>query len=236
MEFFPQVKDLNLAGSTLLLPAVSIGNVGELTIETILCTLSVPLVGYLYDDNVLPCVGYDPLGTNPSRIALSLELYRLNHQGIFIMQQRAPIIAGRRKAYSEHLIEWAKSQGCSRIVIVGSLDAGRRKDAQLTDRKARFVSTDAELGTRLASLGLKELEDNELFDVPEGERKVGPWPLMHKCRVEKLMACSVLVFANEGNNVQDALATGRVLSALLELNKSDTVWRLPPMLENEANG
>lgn len=236
MEFFPAVEGLHLSGSTLILPAVSIGNVGQLAIETILCTLSAPLVGYLYDDNVLPCAGYDPLGTDPSRIALSLELYKLDTQDIYILQQRAPVIAGRKRAFSEHLIDWAKSQGCSRVVIVGSLDAGRRRDTQITDRKARFVGTDKELGARLLALGLVELEDGELFDVPEKDRKVGPWPIVHKCRVENLAVCSVLVFANEGNNVQDALVVGRVLSDLLEMGTSDTVWKLPPMLEKETIG
>ncbi|CAI5505414.1 unnamed protein product [Closterium sp. Naga37s-1] len=90
MEFFRDASDatrgLNLlesprpfAGSTLVLPSVSVGNVGQLTVDLLLETLlqkqhqqkqqeqqqsqggySIARVGWLEEPNVLPCAGNDP--------------------------------------------------------------------------------------------------------------------------------------------------------------------------------
>ncbi|CAI5932617.1 unnamed protein product [Closterium sp. NIES-64] len=90
MEFFRDAsdatRDSNLlesprpfAGSTLLLPSVSVGNVGQLTVDLLLETLlqkqhqqkqqeqqqsqgsySIARVGWLEEPNVLPCAGNDP--------------------------------------------------------------------------------------------------------------------------------------------------------------------------------
>ncbi|GJP57053.1 hypothetical protein CLOM_g16091 [Closterium sp. NIES-68] len=87
MEFFRDIsdatRDLNLpespqpfAGSTLVMPSVSVGNVGQLTVDLLLETLlqkqqqqqqqqgqggySIARAGWLEEPNVLPCAGNDP--------------------------------------------------------------------------------------------------------------------------------------------------------------------------------
>ncbi|GMH32825.1 hypothetical protein BSKO_00659 [Bryopsis sp. KO-2023] len=233
MECFLRAGPTDFAGSTLVVPAVSIGNVGQVCTEVILGTFGFPLVGYLNDENVLPCVGRDPFGDDESKLALSLEIYGAPSRQLYFIQQRAPVVPGRQREFANRLIAWAKEQGFGRVVVVGSLDAFRRKDAQINDRQLRFVATSEELAPWLSSAGLKELEDSVLFDDEEKDRRVSPWPLITRCRTEGLAACSVLAFVSEGDNLQEGVEMASLLNTLLDLglDKSGVgKWRIPPTL------
>ncbi|CAH1268845.1 PSMG2 [Branchiostoma lanceolatum] len=51
-------------GYTLLLPAVSVGNVGQLAVDLIVHTLGMERIGYLHTDCLLPMVGNNPFATS----------------------------------------------------------------------------------------------------------------------------------------------------------------------------
>ncbi|KAK9817034.1 hypothetical protein WJX72_008698 [[Myrmecia] bisecta] len=59
MEFFPRADLLcPLPGSTLLLPGPSAGNVGQLAIDVLICSLGATCVGQLEDVSVLPLAAW----------------------------------------------------------------------------------------------------------------------------------------------------------------------------------
>ena len=55
MEAFP--PSLDLRGTTLVLPVVAVGNVGQLVADLLISTLRLPRTGRLADDALLPAVG-----------------------------------------------------------------------------------------------------------------------------------------------------------------------------------
>lgn len=234
MDFFPRAFDGDFSGATLLVPAVSIGCTSQAALEILLHNLSFPLVGYFTNENVLPCVGYNPLGTAPSKIALSLEMYKDPGSQLFLVQQRAPTIPGRLRSFAKNLVDWVNQQRFAKIIIVGSVDASLKRDSQILDGKLRFVSTQDSLSSWLTSAGLKELE-NELFEREEGERRVSPWPLVHQLRVEGMVACCIVDFVAESSNVADALTLAKVLNDLLGLSPGMCDWKLPPLLQNNLS-
>eukprot|EP00959_Pyramimonas_sp_CCMP1952_P461773 9482162-Pyramimonas_sp.AAC.1 len=100
MEFFPSSASepqLQLAGCTLVVPAVSTANVGQLAVDLLISTLELPRVGYLEHDAVLPCVGNDPYVASSSscgNVATCMELYADASKALVVMQQRAPVTPG----------------------------------------------------------------------------------------------------------------------------------------------
>lgn len=48
---------------TLLMPAVSVGNVGQLATDLIISTLNMSKIGYFYTDCLVPMVGNNPYAT-----------------------------------------------------------------------------------------------------------------------------------------------------------------------------
>ncbi|XP_070370629.1 proteasome assembly chaperone 2 [Equus asinus] len=53
----------DLAAYTLLMPAVSVGNVGQLAVDLIISTLNMCKIGYFYTDCLVPMVGNNPYAT-----------------------------------------------------------------------------------------------------------------------------------------------------------------------------
>ena len=100
MEFFPSSTSepsVQLAGCTLVLPAVTVANVGQLAVDLLVSTLELPRVGYLEHASVLPCVGNDPYvasAASHGNVATSMELYGHASKSLVVMQQRSPVVPG----------------------------------------------------------------------------------------------------------------------------------------------
>lgn len=114
--------------STLVLPALSIGNVGQLTVDLLVSSLRAQRIGYLDDPSVLPCVGNDAYGPVPQGVlALPLEAYESPPNALTLIQQRSPVIKGLMIEYAKKLANFAATSGKKHIVILSSLDSGRRQ-------------------------------------------------------------------------------------------------------------
>ncbi|KAI7758313.1 hypothetical protein M8C21_008831, partial [Ambrosia artemisiifolia] len=94
MEFnLEEGKHLYDECSTLILPALSIGNVGQLAVDLLIASSKADRVGYLDDPNVLPCVGNDAYAPSPQGdLALPLEAYESPSSALTFIQQRSPVV------------------------------------------------------------------------------------------------------------------------------------------------
>ncbi|KAL5715070.1 hypothetical protein ACHQM5_016948 [Ranunculus cassubicifolius] len=130
--------------STLILPALSIGNVGQLAIDLLISSLKAERIGYLDDPSVLPCVGNDPYGLVPQGVlALPLEAYESFSNALSLIQQRSPIVKGKMIEFAKNLADFAETSGKKHVVVLSSLDSGRRLriDAASNDQIYYLSST-----------------------------------------------------------------------------------------------
>lgn len=74
-----QIKHCNLGGVVhALQPAVAFANIGELSIDVLICTMEAQLIARLDSDNVLPCVGNNAYQMQPpGLLATPMELYKV---------------------------------------------------------------------------------------------------------------------------------------------------------------
>ncbi|WVZ01931.1 hypothetical protein V8G54_022737 [Vigna mungo] len=127
MEFVPEEgKHLNEDCSTLILPALSIGNVGQLVADLLISSMGSERVGYLDDPNVLPCVGNDAYGPFPQGdLALPLEAYDSPSNALTIIQQRSPVIKGMMVQFAKNMADFLAGSGKKHIIVLSSLDFGK---------------------------------------------------------------------------------------------------------------
>ncbi|KAJ0880716.1 putative proteasome assembly chaperone 2 [Helianthus annuus] len=127
MEFnLEEGKHLNDECSTLILPALSIGNVGQLAVDLLIASTKAERVGYLDDPNVLPCVGNDAYAPAPQGdLALPLEAYESPSSALTLIQQRSPVVKGMMVEFAKNLANFAVASGKKHVVILSSLDFGR---------------------------------------------------------------------------------------------------------------
>eukprot|EP00887_Chlorella_sp_A99_P000755 scaffold5.g755.t1 len=201
-----QEGGLEAGGTTLVLASEGPGNVGQLAADLLASTFAAQRIGWLDDDALLPAVG----AAGGGRLAMALELYALPGGGAFLLQQRAPAAPGLQRALGERLAAWAADSGFRQVVVLGSLDAALRRDAQLAGSQLRWWAPAAtsELRERCTAAGLAPLEAGWFAERAEEEHLLPPWPALVQLRLQQHTGgpavAAVLIFAAEGENLADA--------------------------------
>jgi len=236
----------------LIVPAVSVGNIGQLVADLIISTLSPALVGYFYCDSVLPIVGNDPFTehtptttTLPCRLTTAVEVYECKASRVVIVQQRASCIKGRSREFVNELATWIKTCGFRQIFLLTSVFAHERRDSQLTETQLRCVLTEeaAKKGVQIpeGQLQLEHRSDDHHLRSEAMRPVVDPFlpgggiatRFYAKCVEEQLSAVVLLIFCAEGDNVSDALALASSANAWLHLihteaDQQSPMWKIPP--------
>ncbi|PWA41703.1 clast3-related protein [Artemisia annua] len=119
-------KHLNKECSTLILPALSIGNVGQLAVDLLIASSKAERIGCLDDPNVLPCVGNDAYSfSTQGDLVLPLEAYESPANALSLIQQRSPVVKGMMVEFAKNLADFAVASGKKHVIILSSLDFGR---------------------------------------------------------------------------------------------------------------
>merc|ERR1712196_26012 len=92
---------VSFEGDTLVLPSVSCGNVGQLTADLLICSLSAERVGIMSTHAVAPMVGMGAFKNGV--LSTAIEVFRAPEYQITIVQQRSPLHQGKVDAFVESL-------------------------------------------------------------------------------------------------------------------------------------
>uniref|UniRef100_A0A383VH44 Proteasome assembly chaperone 2 n=1 Tax=Tetradesmus obliquus TaxID=3088 RepID=A0A383VH44_TETOB len=232
--------DPELQGAVLVLPAVAFANIGELTVDVLVCTLKAQLVARLDEPDLLACAGNNAYSLQPpGLLATALELYQVPGSRVFLLQQRAPTIPGRQQAFAASIMAWAKQAGFAQLLLLCGLDAQYRREQQLEGTQLRFLDSSrsgaAAAGSdgvqpaaaaaaagdsgsfagSCSAVGLRQLESDIIQTEREVHGLLPPWPLLDAAQQQALPVTLLATFAAEGDNVEDALAlAGRLLRVL----------------------
>ncbi|TNN72335.1 Proteasome assembly chaperone 2 [Liparis tanakae] len=218
---------------TLVMPAVAVGNVGQLAVDLIVSTLNMSRVGYIHTDCLIPMAGNNPYAT--FYIAAELKMA--------VLQIRAPIIQTKFKKFRQLLVSWLKASGFSRTVVLSSSHAYQRDDQQLKGTPLRYLATPSLLkvsAVALEELGWREMErvpsypgltdantDPRLY-VPGGGITKG---LYEDSCAEDLPLAVLLLFCSEGDNIPDAFTLANHLNDWLHLldqpSQNPIKWKIP---------
>ncbi|CAN6459929.1 unnamed protein product [Victoria cruziana] len=251
MEFAPQHED-DLRGdcSTLVVPALSIGNVGQLAVDLLISSLRADRVGYLNDPSVLPCVGNDAYGPVPQGVlALPLEVYEVSSSELSIIQQRSPVIKGMMIEFSRNLASYAATTGKQHVVVLSSLDSGKKQKCDDSRSHIYYISSGRQDGSDdfCEKLGWKRLQEyapdhkrwQYLSSLADGnpvleEESVSfddelvlddyypslPFAALFSCcKAKGLKVTCILCYCAEGDNTPDSFILAEAALNLLGLDK-----------------
>ncbi|KAK0568799.1 hypothetical protein OC861_001576 [Tilletia horrida] len=140
-------------GHTLIVPAISIGSVPQLAVDLLIHhqALGLRYVGTF--DSTAFCLPYacppDSIpdsarqGTDESPLGLSLQLYSNSATQLTVLQQRSPTLKSAKNEFVAALTQWAKSAKIAQILILGTLDAALRVDAEMDTPLVHLTSPGA---------------------------------------------------------------------------------------------
>jgi len=227
---------------TLVVPSVSVGNVGQLSVDILISTLDMVKVGHFHDDSFLPVLGNDPFSDSSTGSTCSImtasQVFESSKYKIATVQQRSPLVKGKHKHFVDNLVEWIKVAGFKCVVILTSSHSHERIDSQLAGSQLRYLVSQnikpAMISTK-DNLYWIELEkrntDDEIFLPGAGFAKL----LYMKCCQANVDSALLVKFSSEGDNTMDGQELMVYLSRWLQLvtDKSlpsviDTKLTLPP--------
>ncbi|WVF66133.1 hypothetical protein IAT40_000873 [Kwoniella sp. CBS 6097] len=149
--------------STLVLPAVSLGNVPQLTSDLLITSLGLKRVGYVGDgDTVAPFAGR---GEDGEVVTGGLEVYGHKGSELYVIQQRSPTLKTKKDEHVALLNDFIRSaeNAFGAILILTSLDAASQDDAQLLTPHQRIIPpsySSSSSNSSSSSAILKRLEQN----------------------------------------------------------------------------
>ncbi|KAL0386989.1 UNVERIFIED_CONTAM: Proteasome assembly chaperone 2 [Sesamum radiatum] len=249
MEFYLEDgKQLSPNCSTLVLPALSIGNVGQLAVDLLISSLKAEKIGYLDEPNVLPCVGNDAYSPSPlGKLALPVEAYESYSSAMTLVQQRSPVVKGTMNEYAKNVASFAAANGKNHVIILSSLDFGRWKNIDMSSglqiyylSSSNVDGTDADCET----LGWNRLQDynpaqrawkylntlaeqgsvpDEDFSFEELEDEDYypslPFAALFSCfKAKGLKVTCLLCYCSEGDNIPEAFHLAEATSKLMGLS------------------
>ncbi|CAH9126157.1 unnamed protein product [Cuscuta epithymum] len=248
MEFYVgEGERLSEKCGTLLLPALSIGNVGQLAVDLFVSSLSAHRVGFIDDPNVLPCVGNDAYSaTPPGQLALPLEVYESCSSGLSILQQRSPVLKGMMVPFAKNLANFAAASRIQHVVLLSSLDFGRWQSIDMSSGLQTYYLSGSNIDGKedeCERLGFKRLKEYnpsqrmwkylsnliEASDLEEKElpyEELGdedyiaslPFAALFSCFKAKGMKVTCLFcYCSEGDNIPEAFHLAEAASQILRL-------------------
>uniref|UniRef100_H2Y8M4 Proteasome assembly chaperone 2 n=1 Tax=Ciona savignyi TaxID=51511 RepID=H2Y8M4_CIOSA len=222
----------NFESSVLILPAISVGNVGQLACDLIISTLQLQKIGYFCPECFLPLVGSNPFSTaNDQKLSLTSEVFHSAEHNITVLQFRSPLVKGKRKEFCEKLTTWAKVEKFSQLIILSSCHAFERKDNEITGSPFRCLisPTFKNLPTQL-NWGVFDKKENEELFIPGG----GFTKDLYKvCCDSELAVIVLLTYCSEGDNIPDAMLVLDQLNKWKEFCKNEnTNWITPISLSH----
>ncbi|OWF48025.1 proteasome assembly chaperone 2-like [Mizuhopecten yessoensis] len=220
---------------TLIMPAVSVGNVGQLAVDLLISTLWMERVGHIHHESILPLVGNDPFAHedfNDCKLVTSCDVYESIEHKVVVIQQRAPFVRGKMALFRKWLKEWIINKSFKKLVILTSSRSEERLDIQIQGDQLRFLASQCMEETKtcqmLRSAPLNWL-DLERRNTPEELQNGSEKPnyiyvpgggiaksLLEECGKD-MPVVVLLMFCSEGDNSQDAIFLASRLNQWLDL-------------------
>ena len=115
LKFSPSIDINVLKNATLILPAISVGNIGQLAIDILLASTKAKKLTACYHPSLIPLVGSNPIDANSSELMTACELYKTSiaqcNEKIVLMQIRSAIVRNKSGEFLDDLLSWCNSVG-----------------------------------------------------------------------------------------------------------------------------
>lgn len=203
------LEKLNFSGYTFLIPSVCVGNVGQLTTDLLISTLSMKKVGTLWDPSIIPIIGPPAYG-HEFGITTASDLYASEEKKLVILQIRSPLVSSLMGALFDKLTDFIlREKFQSLIILTGSFAHERHViESSLFEYQANNCYVD-KFGDKLKGLSRNESE------VLHGSGYATK--LQRVAGLKNIPALTIFKYVSEGDNIPDAVDLLAFLDKILTI-------------------
>lgn len=217
----------SLKGSKLIIPAISIGNIPQLTIDLLIHTYELERFAVLSEMFLHPFSS--PIDTSTGQddkgIANPLEIYYSAKHNLTVIQQRSPIIKGFTDLFiKEDLLRFTLAIEPEKVILLDSSDAGLLENY---DSMIEIFTNEDLLNKSLESLKISSKTQPLSSEIPYKYSKY-ILKLIKALETSKIDLTIYVSHVYEGDNFNDAeLMAAEVLPTILENVPTDLKWIKP---------
>ncbi|KAI3628078.1 hypothetical protein CBS14141_002079 [Malassezia furfur] len=158
-------------GRTLVLPVISVGSVPQLAVDLLIHApeLQCARVATLDGAECVPFVAPSEDGSATAAVYTALDVYQAPGSGLVIVQQRSPVLKSHKTHFAQRLKAWIEEAGFAEVLIIASMDAAFRTDAEMHTAQWKLCppkATDTPLAA--AAAHLPTFGDTPLPPIPGG--------------------------------------------------------------------
>ncbi|OAD58174.1 Proteasome assembly chaperone 2 [Eufriesea mexicana] len=218
-------EEINLENYTLILPSVSVGNVGQLCIDLLISTLNLQKIGSLWNSVFLPICGLDPYDKNSSSLCTTADFYLGTYYKLILLQLRSPCVSNSNDFLNE-LAQFIQEKKIKKAVILTS--SYGYEHVNRSDSNVSYLTSDDSLlndEKLLESLLWKKhmkyiaTESVDPYYISGGGFASG---LFIHFKSMQIPSTVLFRYCSEGDNVSDALILFQGLNKWLNLIKDST--------------
>ncbi|KAL1517231.1 hypothetical protein ABEB36_001023 [Hypothenemus hampei] len=211
-------KPVNLSGFTLIIPAISVGNVPQLTVDLLITTLKLENVASLWHPGVQPSVGADPFYSNEKTFCTACELYVNEARKLAVLQFRSTIEVKLALKFIEDLIDGITELKFENIYVLAT--GFDYELHNINNKKVYYYAINYEEKV--------EIEDAKpLEKTPQGKFKISGSGLavkLYEAIEDRLKATLLVKYVSEGDNLYDAKCFFGKLLEFLNLKSEQLIF------------
>lgn len=225
VELFNIESSSKLAGFTLIIPSISVGNVPQLTADLLIGSLNLDKTISVWHPAIICSVGSDPYDIHSTTISTACQLYYNDSLKLAVLQFRTTFDRRRIGTFLSDLLKGIVKLELKKVVVLASLfDYELNK---ISDKENLFYATSGEISedvTKSVSAKVIEKDQNgELLIYGAGLAK--KLYSMLKNKVE----CTLLVkYVSEGDNTSDSEILLKQLLKFITVDTSTLKISIPP--------
>ncbi|KAK0089113.1 hypothetical protein PV325_009144 [Microctonus aethiopoides] len=222
------IEKINLSGYTLIIPAVAVGNVGQLAIDLLITNTNMKKIGYVVNSCFIPILGADPYVKDSTELCTASDVYHNDKDKIIAIQIRSPSTKGLQSFFDD-LKKFIEFEKIAKVVILTSGWAHTRSDVQLRSEPLRYLSSpniEKEFGEKFNELNWIKLEstinpidNSDCLEIPGGGFAI---KLFNYLIDNQIPTVIIMKFCSEGNNVPDAVELAVYLNKWLPCRMIDS--------------
>ncbi|KAF7268296.1 hypothetical protein GWI33_018564 [Rhynchophorus ferrugineus] len=216
---------LKLAGFTLVIPSISIGNVPQLTVDLLIASLNLDKSISVWHPAIVNSVGSDPYNIQSAAVSTACQLYYNDGLKLAVLQFRTTFDRRRIGIFLSDLLKAIVKLEFKKIVILSSLF-----DYELTnirDKENLFYATSGQISEDIIkSVKAKVLEKDQ-----NGYLLISGAGLARKLynMLENKVECTLLVkYVSEGDNTSDSKVFLKQLLQFIPIDSSKLKITIPP--------
>lgn len=212
-QFIKFTRDTDLTGYTLIIPSVSVGNVGQLTADLLITSFNLQRIATIWHPAIIPSAGGDPYYSETNEVCTACELYAGDDVKLAVVQIRSGLDFNKTVSFLRELKTALSSMKVQRVVILTTCFAHEMHN--IRSGMFRYVTNQGN------EEKLKELEVAEMETVFNGRYLIHGSGFAVKLYeiLREDFGCTIIVkYTSEGDNRPDAVAMLELLKKLYALD------------------